>query len=214
MKRLLTIAMLLMLTAATYAQKDVTKFLGIPVDGTKSAMIQKLKAKGFTENPYVEGVLNGEFNGTDVNVHIVTNNNKVYRIMVCDANTVGETDIRIRFNNLCRQFSKNPKYKSASLEGYTISEDEDISYEMLAHNKRYEAVYFQIEERDSVAIKVKELFSADNYTDFKEQYAELTPLIESESKRVVWFMINERYGKYQIIMYYDNEYNKTDGEDL
>ena len=30
----------------------------------------------------------------------------------------------------------------------------------------------------------------------------------------VWFMIAERFGKYYICMYYDNEYNKADGEDL
>ena len=29
------------------AQKDITKFMGIPVDGFKKDMIQKLKAKGF-----------------------------------------------------------------------------------------------------------------------------------------------------------------------
>ncbi|WP_417178871.1 hypothetical protein [Barnesiella intestinihominis] len=48
MKNLLTVVMLFVFSTALYAQKDVTKFLGIPVDGTKTAMIQKLKAKGFT----------------------------------------------------------------------------------------------------------------------------------------------------------------------
>ncbi len=32
------------------AQNDVTQFLGIPIDGTKSEMIYKLKSKGFTPN--------------------------------------------------------------------------------------------------------------------------------------------------------------------
>ena len=32
----------------SFAQNDVTKFLGIPVDGTKTAMIQQLKEKGYT----------------------------------------------------------------------------------------------------------------------------------------------------------------------
>lgn len=30
----------------------------------------------------------------------------------------------------------------------------------------------------------------------------------------VWFMISEHYGEYLIVMYYDNEYNHSDGEDL
>ena len=72
------------------AQTDVTKFLGIPVDGNKSDMMIKLISKGFTQSPYAEGVLTGKFNGIDVNVHIATNNDKVCRIMVCDANTIDE----------------------------------------------------------------------------------------------------------------------------
>ena len=30
----------------------------------------------------------------------------------------------------------------------------------------------------------------------------------------VWFMISEHYGKYYITMFYDNEYNRANGEDL
>lgn len=45
MKKVLFI--LLMLPVAVMAQKDVTTFLGIPVDGTKDAMIHKLAQKGF-----------------------------------------------------------------------------------------------------------------------------------------------------------------------
>ena len=41
MKKILSVAFLLMLSVALYAQKEVTKFLGIPVDGSKSSMIQK-----------------------------------------------------------------------------------------------------------------------------------------------------------------------------
>ncbi len=78
-------------------EKDVTKFLGIPVDGYKPAMIEKLKAKGFTSTTWDKDVLEGEFNGADVQVSIATNNNKVWRIMLADKNNRGETDIKIRF---------------------------------------------------------------------------------------------------------------------
>lgn len=37
---------LLMYSLTMLAQKDITKFMGIPVDGFKKDMIQKLKAKG------------------------------------------------------------------------------------------------------------------------------------------------------------------------
>ena len=81
-------------THAQETQKDVTTFLGIPVDGYKPQMIQNLKSKGFIT---VQGVdaLTGEFNGTDVNVYIGTNNNKVYRIMLCDAGDQDEANIKI-----------------------------------------------------------------------------------------------------------------------
>ena len=128
-----------------YAQSDVqkvTQFLGIPVDGSKSEMISKLKAKGFQSTATNPEVLEGEFNGYDVNIHIGTTNNKVSRIMVADANPISETDIRIRFNSLCEQFNNNPKYASLE-EDPRISEDEDISYEMTVNNKRYQAIFYQ-----------------------------------------------------------------------
>jgi hypothetical protein len=39
-------------------------------------------------------------------------------------------------------------------------------------------------------------------------------MLEKYSKKIVWFMINELYGKYYITMFYDNEYNRANGEDL
>ena len=55
--------MLLIFPMASYAQKDVTQFLDIPVDGYKPEMIEKLKSKGYTINQQSEDVLDGEFNG-------------------------------------------------------------------------------------------------------------------------------------------------------
>lgn len=224
MKNLL--AILTIIFSITVNAQDVTKFLGIPVDGSKSEMIQKLKAKGFRELTYEdETILEGEFNGHDVNVYIVTNKNKVYRIMVCDANTVDARSIQIRFNNLCEQFKNNPKYFSAG--DYTIPDKEDIPYEMTVHDKRYEAVFYQQPEViDTTAI-------SDNFTTFlttkytKEELENPTEELRSEikeltidyamdllSKKPVWFMISNLFGEYYITMYYDNVYNQAQGEDL
>ena len=143
MKKILTLAVVLMTTIALFAQekKDVTKFLGIPIDGYKSEMISKLKAKGFTSTSRDKNILEGEFNGQDVELHVVTNNNKVYRIMVADQNLVSETSIRIRFNNLISQFENNSKYFGADNE--YIADDENISYNIDVKNKRYEASFYQ-----------------------------------------------------------------------
>ena len=222
MKKLISTVVLLILSIATYAQADVTKFLGIPVDGTKSEMIQKLKAKGFRESNLDREVLTGEFNGSEVDVYVVTNRNKVWRIMLTDKMHQDEGNIKIRFNNLCSQFENNKKYmKVSDTANYILSEKEDISYEMLVHKKRYQASYFQCPE--NLEEDVKSAWSEYTEEQLKnmteEQLKEkVKDLIVSEyekcSKKSVWFMISSYYGKYYITMFYDNEYNHSNGEDL
>jgi len=220
-KKIVWLFMLLILPVAMIAQKDVTQFLGIPVDGTKSEMMQKLKDKGYTISPYKKDVLVGDFNGTDVNIHIVTNNNKVCRIMVADANIIGETDIRIRFNKLLQQFNSNKKYHSlpdSTMSKYAIPENEDISYELSVKNKRYEAVFYQkTVDYDSLEIKMSSLLKKETFNDADRERLSviMKKMIDrSNFNKVVWFMISELYGKYSITMYYDNEYNRANGEGL
>ena len=188
MRKILLFIMMLFCICTAHAQEtqnDVTTFLGIPVDGYKPQMIQKLKSKGFVMAQGVDA-LKGEFNGMNVDVFIATNNNKVYRIMLCDRNTQDEANIKIRFNKLVSQFENNPRYITTS--DFSLSDSEDISYEMLVHKKNYEAIYFQ-------KAKTKD---------------------GDSSKKPVWFrIIKEEYGsKYYIAMFYDNEYNHANGEDL
>ncbi len=215
---------------------EVTKFLGIPVDGTKNQMIQKIKAKGFTYNQKQDR-LKGKFNGRDVYVSVVTNKNKVWRIVVQDVVPSSETNIKIRFNELCRQFAENEKYVPQNLTGnYEIESDEDISYNITVRNKRYEAAYFQMTEKDKEFLQdttalmnaVKPIIQS-KYTEeeLDNPTEEITQdvyniaadylfenLYERVKNRSVWFLINEFYGDYSIIMYYDNELNKARGEDL
>ncbi len=111
-------------------------------------MIRQLKAKGFRNVPYTDDILEGEFNGSNVYVSVATNNNKVWRIAVVDAIPSDERNIQIKFNRLCEQFENNPKYVSfVSIQDYTIPDDEDISYQMLVNNKRYEAAFYQKSEK-------------------------------------------------------------------
>lgn len=228
MKKFFLSSVILFFTTILLAQKDVTRFLGIPVDGFKPEMIQKLKEKGFVSYESDGEILTGEFNGTQVNVSIVTTNNKVSRIALCDVNLSDETGIRIRFNRLCKQFENNSKY--TSLGDYTIPEDEDISYEMKIHNKRYEAAFHQKpEDLDSIAVvnmlnDIKNVLSQkyseqelENPTEeIQEETTDmrLSYMMDRYNKKSVWFMIAESYGKYYIAMFYDNEYNRANGEDL
>ncbi len=144
MKRILVFLALFATTISLTAQENVVKFLGIPVDGTKEEMVRKLKEKGFSTSKYLENCLTGEFNGRESNVFIVTNRNKVWRIVVTDAVGTSEGQIKIRFNSLYRQFLNNSKYTPASYKDDSLSEDEDISYEMTVHNKQYQAVFNQL----------------------------------------------------------------------
>lgn len=223
MKKLIIFPLLFVAVFAS-AQIEVTKFLGIPVDGNKQQMIQKIKEKGYLYNSNYDR-LEGEFNGRDVFIYVVTNNNKVYRILVEDAVYSSEGDIKIRFNTLLRQFeNNNQKYFSMSTEGGELSESEDISYEMTVNNKRYEAAFIQTNNTlDSVTLSKKmEEFNKENYgddylldmTDEQILDASIKFFLSLYIDNSVWFMINERYGRYGILLYYDNNRNRANGEEL
>ena len=100
---------------------------------------------------------------------------------------------------------------------------------MTVNNKKYDAVFYQnpnTEKMDTIAIQneLKEKVQA-KYT--KEQLESPTEEIKSDiqsmslellteyfTKKPVWFRIIKEYGSYSIAMYYDNEYNHANGEDL
>ncbi len=192
MKKLVSLLFVWFACAMLYAQgtREVTRFLGIPVDGTRAEMISKLKEKGFSSSFGSDELLEGEFNGKNVYVNIQTNNRKVWRIGVIDKNGCDETQIKINFNNLCRQFEENSKYINFKGD-QTISEDEDMGYEMTVNNKRYEASFAQ-----------------------KSSSGEID---RGAVNRLVWFMISKdpsSYGKYVIMLFYENGYNQANGEDL
>ena len=108
MKKLLLNVVMLLSVFAANAQTDVTKFLGIPVDGTKMEMLSKLREKGFrTSYEMGEDFLEGIFNGEEVYVAPVMNGNKVRRVAVMYKNPLDETQIKLHFNRLVNQFNYN-----------------------------------------------------------------------------------------------------------
>ena len=196
MRKFLTLLAMIAISASVFAQKEVTKFMGIPVDGSPTEMIKKLKAKGFkTDEGFMRNVkrglidwdepevLTGYFNGEKVRVLLGVEQNKVWRIYLADKDSRDETQIKIRFNTLVRQFENNDKY--VYFYEQTIADDEDISYQMAVNKKRYEATFLQKGEDGTV-----------------------------DEKRVVWFTIVQGSDGYKIAMFYDNEYNRADGSDL
>lgn len=147
--------------------------------------------------------------------------------MLSDVHTRSEADIKIRFNNLVNQFKNNKRY--TALADYTLSESEDISYEMTVNNKNYEAAFYQIPDEEKVdTLAMQEQFRKEALKKYSpEQLENPTEEINREVqsmtikmwtdllfKKSVWFRICEIYGKYYIAMFYDNEYNHANGEDL
>lgn len=176
-------------TFAVAQEQDVTKFLGIPVDGTKLAMIARLKTKGFTRADQYSDELEGQFNGYDVRVSVVTNGNKVWRIALIDDYSVNEIRIKQRYNRLCSQFEGNGKYDKPTFSTgcYYIPEDESVSSKISKDESAYEAFYYQLDEAGA--------------KDFN---------------RIVWFTIVEDIinSNYRIVMFYDNKKSMANGEDL
>ena len=164
--RKLVFTLVMLLTLSLNAQDDyAVRFLGIPVDGSKSDMISKLEEKGFVYN-FSQDQLTGSFNGMDVIVSVVEYKDKVYRILVADAFPSNETDIVIRYNNLIEQFERNEKYVG---ENEMIDANENIHYEMSQHNKRYEATYSQKSENDP---DLKEFEISIPYSDVNDEFVD------------------------------------------
>lgn len=236
--RTVIITTVVFLSLSVKAQfKEVVRFMGIPVDGSKSEMISKLENKGFTYNRD-DDYLDGRFNGENVNVLVHTNNGVVDRIVVVSADPVNESNIKIKFNTLVRQFENNDKYMPADENQY-IGDDVDISYEMAVKNKRFQASFHQCYTKEE--IDVIRPYINDNYEvlteAFKQSFSEYMEEKEiafgdDREENVnglmmlfslyyamnndVWFMISEsnRYNYYNIVIYYDNLSNMPNGEDL
>ena len=193
MKKIFALFLSTFLFASLFAQQSVTTFLGIPVDGTKLSMRQKLINKGFRYVPSSD-CLEGEFNGRNVLLYIVTNRDKVYRIAVVDNDFSDETNIRIRFNNLYRQFMNNGQYILNPMgEVGELPEDEDIAYNISIKNKRYERSFYQVSKGEGISDSVdKSVWFKIGMPESREVYRD----------------------KFLIFIYYDNERNAAHGEDL
>lgn len=212
MKKILLMFCFILMVFTGYSQ---VKFMGIPVDGTKTEMINKLKQKGFTLCKDKEradyNALEGEFNGRDVTVYVVTYNNKVWRVYVAEQQTHDQISTKIHFNNLVQQFENNKKYIPLFDDQY-ISDDLNIYNEITYNKNQLSASFFQIlttSEIDKILSKLE--ISRKDY-NVNDEYIDL---IVSSQVNHVWILISKySYDEYWISYYYDNLLNKPNGEDL
>lgn len=205
------------------AQKDVTTFLGIPVDGTKTEMRRKLIEKGFVSKDLNnDDVLEGEYNGTDVVLFIKTNNKRVYRISLIDKYGKSEQEIKDRYNKLVEQFRNNKRYHSARLWNMPLTDDDDVK-------DHPQAVYYQnldptltdfAAREDKTHKLLKEKYSEEELAEPSYEIQMYRKDIQYQLEldelfmKCVWFQIFENDGKFNIGMFYDNKYNQSNGEDL
>lgn len=141
MKRFLVFIFACFVFFGLSAQKDVTKFLGIPVDGSGKEMIEKLKDKGFTYSQKDDALI-GVFNGETVVVDIDMQNDKVWRVIIEDLTTRDEEQIVTRFNSLVRQFENSENYMPFELN-QAIRSDENLAYDMANRGLIYRAGFYQ-----------------------------------------------------------------------
>lgn len=200
--------------------------MGIPVDGSKKEVVKALKKKGFKASKTDKDALQGVFNGSTVNVYVLETCDKVSRIAVLPVYGSNSTDAKIAFNNLCSQFLNKDNYVARdndiiipTYKDISIPSDEDISYEMRVNGKRYEASFVQLPApRDSILSKIEPLknivMTLSDENGNKIDLHSYLELLTKYSKNSVWFKIEEQYGKFYVALFYDNEYNRANGEDL
>lgn len=78
-----------------------------------------------------------------------------------------------------------------------------------------DSVYFVNKYPDLIKFSSKykkDLLDVNNISEADE--INLLDLYQEMSNKMVWFRISEYYGEYRILMYYDNLYNRSNGEDL
>ena len=99
----------------------------------------------------------------------------------------------------------------------------DIEKEILINKKNYQAIFYQMFDIKSDWYKqeskkyVDSLYTSEQIEKMNtDELMDLASKVLSYffSKKPVWFTISEFSGKYYIAMFYDNEYNRANGEDL
>lgn len=225
MKRLFSVISLLLVVFLSLAKDNTIKFLGHPVDGSKTAMHAHLLKKEFKYDSELNCYF-GKFNGKNSKILLSTNHGKVDRVFVVFP-TETKNDIIYEYNGLLEQFDGNEKYTSL-YENEKIPLTEDIYEEITFNNKRYGASYYYTYDLDTSKVYeivseelVKRIPSEDAYNELsrKEQHDLNMQLLAITFEKLctgtVWFTIfKQGYDEYYIGLYYDNLNNRPKGEDL
>ena len=233
MKKVFITLVFILTTIVSFSQStdNTLKFLGHPVDGSKESMERHLRSRGFKYMDYTDSY-QGKFNGKEVDVFISVNSrNLVDRIYVSFPKTNSESTIINEYNRLLEQFEENEKYVPLMEENSKIPTNEDISYEMSIKNKVYQSSFYSIPDSTVLKQEIQSSLTEEQFERLQQLKSEkiseedlniediqtIMTVLEITQKVItgnVWFTIHEKYGYYNIGLYYDNLKNRPNGEDL
>ena len=224
MNRAILLAVLsLMLSVYAFGKEETIRFLGIPVDGPKSEMIRKLQAKGY-EYVSEEDFFMGFYMGDPVYLFLQVVNEKVSRVIVYDIEQRTEEEIKYRFNSIYGRFASNRRYERLGKKNRILSPEDKLAYEMKRHKYVHKAVFKQVrvDEADAEiaktsapAVGVRPVDMEQIKGDYRERrrrmHARAIGYVNRHTtesyKSQVWFVISERFGKFGVVMLYDNVLN-------
>ena len=219
-----------MLSLPLRAQNYPTRFLGFPIDGPKSVMLENLKEKGFEY--HADGdFLTGVYFGEPVYIFMNTRDSKLNRILIYDIVQRNAMDITKRFNEVYEGFLANKNYEYMSGNPHLIVPKEDIEVEMATRHKSYKVVFKQNRKTaaDSIMIQQEALeparVSPMNISEMIKGYKQRINRIyakglmrsvsttDDRSMNQVWMEIVEKQGKYALVVSFDNLYNFSQPSD-
>ena len=165
MKRFFSITLAFLLALSLQAKNPITTFLGIPVGGTKSEMISKLKEKGVLTEAGSE--MRCSISGVPYIVKIMTDKNKVYRISLTEvAGTDDVCKAVAKYNELIEQFRNNDRKYTEYESNDLIHECDSPKYRHYIHEGWCYAEFFQVSDPQLYSKRVSFKIS-DEYGDFR-----------------------------------------------
>lgn len=141
MKRIVTIALTLMLAITMQAETTVT-FMGVPVKGEQETFKQKLLKKGcYTDK---NNVLKGVVDGTLCTIIINTADGKVVKVTAIEDEPITDENVAVaRYNYLLDYYKNSSNYAEFEANTYAQAETPETVRKYIREEWYYYAEFFQ-----------------------------------------------------------------------
>lgn len=203
---------------------NVIHFMGVPIDGSKAKVVRGLKKQGFVRSKLYPSLLEGEFNGRDMLLHVLTHKDKVYSIALVDAMASNEVDIKIAYNTLFQQIQNNGKYIFIGGDGL-ISEDENVLHKMYFDEHRYASFFYALSSEELEELVGQYMaYIRDSYNE--DELVKPSDKMQMDLKQIQGVLIDQKLQKkvtlgivrdsdgFKIALFYNNVHNEPKGEAL